>query len=433
MQGTALLALSATLKSLRPEPCDDGSNLCKPASKLQYSVLYLGLTLNTIGGSARFAITTLGANQFDKQDQNKFFNWYFINLYFTMFIGFTAIVYIEDNVSWGLGFGISAIANLIALVILLMGYGFYRHDVPRGRSPFLDLARVLVAAICKWKSNLSSRIEDYYGGQAHLPVIPEKRLRFFNRAALITEGDLGPNGSIAKPWRICTIQQVQDFKTLIGLLSVWSTTIFLSTPIAIQNNLTILQALTMDRHVGSHFKIPASSIVVAVQLSGAIFLILIDRIMLPDHVVEADCITHKFHALLDRHSLQQNCVIQSWGLDHKDAIYHTFTILKHSAQSSLPIFFKAASTFIFIKAVSGFSHLRLSGTTTSITTPLLATHSSSHCLSTLAQSPFKLMGSFAKLHRFLVSQMKYSAIMKKHLCSLTQLLHSTVIHPSRDW
>jgi hypothetical protein len=36
-------------------------------------------------------------------------------------------------------------------------------------------------------------------------------------------------------------------------------------PIAIQSSLTILQALTMDRHLGSsHFKIPADSMLVLV-------------------------------------------------------------------------------------------------------------------------------------------------------------------------
>ncbi|KAG2673707.1 hypothetical protein I3760_13G103500 [Carya illinoinensis] len=36
--GIVLLALTATLDSLRPQPCDDGSRLCTPPSKLQYAV-----------------------------------------------------------------------------------------------------------------------------------------------------------------------------------------------------------------------------------------------------------------------------------------------------------------------------------------------------------------------------------------------------------
>ncbi|KAF7823463.1 protein NRT1/ PTR FAMILY 2.6-like [Senna tora] len=201
----------------------------------------------------------------------------------------SSCVSLLDNVSWGLGFGISAVANLMALAILLVGFGFYRRlDVPRGgRSPFLELARVPIAALRKWwtshYSHVSCGIGDYYYGGRHClhAVIPEKRLRFFNRAALITEGDLAPDGTIAKSWRICTVQQLQDFKALIGVLSIWSSCILLSTPIAIQNNLTILQALTMDRHLGPHFKIPSSSMVVVVQISAAIFLILIDGVLVP--------------------------------------------------------------------------------------------------------------------------------------------------------
>ncbi|PON62359.1 Proton-dependent oligopeptide transporter family [Parasponia andersonii] len=49
----------------------------------------------------------------------------------------------------------------------------------------------------------------------------------------------------------------------------------LSTPTAIQGSLTILQTLTMDRHLfGSHFKNPAGS----VFISTSIFLTLLDRL-----------------------------------------------------------------------------------------------------------------------------------------------------------
>ncbi|KAM1654041.1 hypothetical protein ACFX2K_006484 [Malus domestica] len=105
--------------------------------------------------------------------------------------------------------------------------------------------------------------------------------RFLNRAAQKTEGDIKSDGSIAKPWRLCTVQQVEDFKTLMRILPLWSSSIFLGTPIAVHSSLTILQALTMDRHIGPHFKIPAGSILVIVLISTAISLTLIDRFLCP--------------------------------------------------------------------------------------------------------------------------------------------------------
>jgi peptide/histidine transporter 3/4 len=102
-----------------------------------------------------------------------------------------------------------------------------------------------------------------------------------NRAALKIEGDVGSDGSIAKPWRICTIQQVEDLKTLIRIFPLWSSSIFLGTPIGIQASLTVLQALTMDRHLGPHFQIPAGSILVICLISTCIFLTIIDHFLCP--------------------------------------------------------------------------------------------------------------------------------------------------------
>ncbi|KAK1586538.1 hypothetical protein Q3G72_026668 [Acer saccharum] len=229
----------------------------------------------------------MGANQFDKpQDHAIYFNRYFIAGYSSKVISATAIVYIEDNVSWRLGFGLCIAANLAALVILLAGTRLYRHDKPQG-SAFIGLVRVVVAAARKRKAMLSSRIEDYHQQEQNDEMIkieavtPKQNFRFLNRAALKIEGDIRPDGSIAKPWKLCTIQQVEDLKALIRILPIWSTIIFLATPIGILNNLVILQALTMDRHLGHNFKIPTGSFPVICMISGFIFVSLKDRLLRP--------------------------------------------------------------------------------------------------------------------------------------------------------
>ncbi|KAJ7947755.1 protein NRT1/ PTR FAMILY 2.7-like [Quillaja saponaria] len=287
LMGTVLFTLTAAVDTLRPKPCTEELNMCKPPSKFQYLVLYIGIALIAIGiGGTRFTISTMGANQFDKpENQGIFFNWYFFTLYTASVVSITGIVYIQDSVSWALGFGLCGVASLTGLTIFLSGYRFYRHDKPQG-SPFVDLARVLIASIRKWKLQLSSRTEDYYGGHDGIaPVLvaatPGGNQRFFNRAALIVEGDIQPNGVIAKPWRLCTVKQIEDFKTVLRILPLWSTAIFLGTPIAIQSSLTVLQALSMDRHLGPHFKIPAGSILVIAVISSSISLTLIDRVLCP--------------------------------------------------------------------------------------------------------------------------------------------------------
>uniref|UniRef100_A0A7N0UM40 Uncharacterized protein n=1 Tax=Kalanchoe fedtschenkoi TaxID=63787 RepID=A0A7N0UM40_KALFE len=104
---------------------------------------------------------------------------------------------------------------------------------------------------------------------------------FLNRAALITDGDIGMDGSVVKLWRLCTVQQVEDFKSIVRILPVWSASILLGTTITVQASMTVLQALSMDRRIGPHFKIPAGSILVTSFISTCAALSVIDRFLLP--------------------------------------------------------------------------------------------------------------------------------------------------------
>lgn len=74
---------------------------------------------------------------------------------------------------------------------------------------------------------------------------------------------------------------MEYFKAIIGIFPLWSSSIFLSTPIGIQASMTVLQALVMDRHMGSHFKIPAGSTIVIPLISTSIFLTFLDRVLWP--------------------------------------------------------------------------------------------------------------------------------------------------------
>ncbi|KAM4083101.1 hypothetical protein ACB094_08G031700 [Castanea mollissima] len=264
--GIILLTLTATLDHLRPQPCDNGSSLCTPPSKLQYTILYTSLALACIGsGRTRFTIATMGANQFNNpKDQGILFNWFI----------FTFYIAVVGNVSWKLGFGLCMIANFIGLAFILLGNRFYLHDKSQG-SPFTIIVRVIVATIQKWKVPHSSKIEDYYYRHDRISKIattaiatPKKSFTFLNRAALKTGGDVGSDGLITKPLRICTVQQVEDLKTLIKIFPLWSSNIFLDTPIGVLTSLTILQALTMDRHLGPHSCWP-------------FFITIIDRFLCP--------------------------------------------------------------------------------------------------------------------------------------------------------
>ncbi|GJW93223.1 NRT1/ PTR family 2.7-like protein [Tanacetum coccineum] len=249
--------------------------------------MYLSLTLASIGvGGTRYTLAAFGADQFTKQrDHGVFFNWFICAMYIGTLGSLVGTIYIEDNVSWGLGFGLCVAANLIGLVVLVSGKPYYRLVKQKG-SPFTRLACVLVASFRKRKVLLSSKSEDYCRepvdrGLELVGSTPTNSFKFLNHAALVTQGDTNSDGCIKKPWKLCTLEQVEDLKSLIRILPIWSTGIALHIPVVAQTNLLVLQALSMDRHMGPHFQIPAGTMLVFVIITTAISLALIDRFLIP--------------------------------------------------------------------------------------------------------------------------------------------------------
>nr|GEX53999.1 retrovirus-related Pol polyprotein from transposon TNT 1-94 [Tanacetum cinerariifolium] len=83
-------------------------------------------------------------------------------------------------------------------------------------------------------------------------------------------------------WSLCSVQEVEDLKTLIRIMPLWSTGILLSALIGMLSNFTILQALTMDRHLfRTQFNIPAASYLFFNTIATSISLSILDRLIFP--------------------------------------------------------------------------------------------------------------------------------------------------------
>ncbi|CAL4900097.1 unnamed protein product [Urochloa decumbens] len=294
-----VFTLTASLHGLRPSPCQPGSGgPCSPATAGQMAALYAGVFLMCVSAAgSRFNQATMGADQFDSAaDRDVLFNWFFIFFYASSVLGSTVIVYVQDTVSWTLGFAVSAAAAVVGLAALLAGTRYYRRPAVRG-SPFTGLARVAVAAARKRKVSVvkSGELKFHHGrprsgddkdGNSEADLLaPSDSFSFLNRAALITDDDgVAADGSVARPWRLCTVQEVEDFKAVLRILPLWSAAIFLSVAIGVQINFTILQALVMDRAVGvggGRFTVPAGSMIVGSLLAVVVSLGLLDRVLLP--------------------------------------------------------------------------------------------------------------------------------------------------------
>ncbi|KAK6778038.1 hypothetical protein RDI58_024756 [Solanum bulbocastanum] len=63
-------------------------------------------------------------------------------LYMSNAINSMVLLYIEDNVSWVLGFAIYVSFNILGLAIFLFGHRFYCHIEAKQESPFMSFAAI---------------------------------------------------------------------------------------------------------------------------------------------------------------------------------------------------------------------------------------------------------------------------------------------------
>ncbi|OAY85912.1 Protein NRT1/ PTR FAMILY 5.2 [Ananas comosus] len=263
--GMSMLTLTVSLHSLRPPECCNTN-----ATPLQVGIFYLSLYIIAVGtGGTKPNISTMGADQFDDFDPKErkqklsFFNWWMFSIFFGTLFANTLIIYVQDDVGWGIGYGIPTAGLLISILVFLVGTPFYRHKIPTG-SPFTVIARVLVAAIRKWRAMLPNDSKELY----------ELSLEeFLDKAAMKS----GPD----TPWMLCPVTQVEETKRMMKMLPVLLVSIIPSVMAAQVNTLFVKQGKTLNRSMGPHFKIPPASLAAFVTIFMLISLVLYDRFLVP--------------------------------------------------------------------------------------------------------------------------------------------------------
>ncbi|XP_054823064.1 protein NRT1/ PTR FAMILY 3.1-like [Prosopis cineraria] len=287
--GMISLTISAILPQLRPPPCR-GEEPCQEANGGQLAVLYVSLLLGAIGsGGIRPCVVSFGAEQFDDADPKQstktwsYFNWYYFVMGASILVAVTLLVYIQDNIGWGLGLGIPTVAMFISIIAFMVGYPLYRHMDPAG-SPFTRLVQVGVAAFRKRKMNVDDAELLYQNDELDAPIslggklIHTDQMKFLDKAAIATEGD---NVKSPNPWRLSTVHRVEELKSLIRMGPIWASGILLITAYAQQGTFSLQQAKTMDRHLTRSFQIPAGSMSVFTIISMLSTTAFYDRVFIP--------------------------------------------------------------------------------------------------------------------------------------------------------
>ncbi|KAF3792682.1 NRT1-PTR FAMILY 2-13 protein [Nymphaea thermarum] len=321
LAGMVVLTLTALLPQLRPPECsldDAGAGGCDGPSRMHLGVLFTALALLTIGaGGIRPCNVAFAVDQFDaasekgRKDINTFFNWYYFSFTISMMVALTLVVYIQDSVSWSLGLGIPALLMIFSIIVFFLGTKMYVMVEPEG-SVFTSILQVLVA--CYRKRHLDVEKAVYFDPPSSTPkydltanlshfdsehvvsiigtssttpfqdgAVYKNDKKFLNKAAImVSEAEITPEGSAADPWRLSSVQKVEELKCLVGIFPIWIAGVLCFIPAAQQGTFSVLQALKMDRHLGTgSFQIPPGSLGVFSLLAVTLWIPIYDRLIVP--------------------------------------------------------------------------------------------------------------------------------------------------------
>ncbi|EPS64583.1 hypothetical protein M569_10198, partial [Genlisea aurea] len=105
--------------------------------------------------------------------------------------------------------------------------------------------------------------------------------RFLDKAAVVTkEEEVNFDGSPAKTWSLCSIQQVEEAKCVLRILPILLTDIVYR--IGVDPQYVVFQALQSDRRLPfTDFQIPAASFGIFAILSLTLWIPIFDRVIMP--------------------------------------------------------------------------------------------------------------------------------------------------------
>ncbi|OMP06532.1 Proton-dependent oligopeptide transporter family [Corchorus capsularis] len=291
--GLLAIQLTAAIPELHPPQCA-AQGECNGPTVGQMAFLLTGLGLVIVGaGGVRPCNLAFGVDQFNpktesgKRGIDSFFKWYVFTITFSQMISVTLIVFVQSNVSWAIGLGIPAVLMFLACVIYFVGSKIYIKVKATG-SPFTGVAQVIVAAIKK--RQLKPLDQPWLSLFKYIPPksINSKlpytdQFRFLDKVAIVTPQDqLNPDGSPVDPWRLCSMQQVEEVKCMMRVLSIWCSQILYMVALTQQHTYAVFQAVQADRRLGNReFEIPAASYAVFQMLSLTLFIPIYDRVIVP--------------------------------------------------------------------------------------------------------------------------------------------------------
>ncbi|KAM3334079.1 hypothetical protein ACQJBY_028874 [Aegilops geniculata] len=249
-----MLTLSSALPVFHSDGCTSFTSLsgaCSP-SPVQVTIFYVSLYLVALAEAGhKPCAQAFGADQFDQHhpeesvSRSSFFNWW----YFGMCSGTAATTmvssYIQDNIGWGLGFGIPCLVMVLALAMFLLGTRRYRYYTSTQSSPFARLARAFVALLKGSKSTQCA------------------------------------NSTLAGEDGEFNAEHREEVRGLLRLFPIWATCIIYAVIFSQSSTFFTKQAATLDRRIGATFRVPPAALQTFISLTIITFIPVYDRLFVP--------------------------------------------------------------------------------------------------------------------------------------------------------
>ncbi|KDP24538.1 hypothetical protein JCGZ_25102 [Jatropha curcas] len=286
--GMILLTMSEVIPSLKA--C--GGDKCQEPRKIHEVTFFLAIYLISIGtGGHKPALESFGADQFDdnhteeRKKKMSYFNWWSFGLCSGLLFGVTLIVYVQEEMGWGVADIILTAVMAFSLVIFIIGRPFYRYRVPTG-SPLTPLLQVLVAAIKKRSlPNPSNPDELYEVPKSQMdhrsrPLYHTQKLKFLDKAAILESKE--NEAEKQNPWRLATVTKVEEMKLIINMIPIWLATLPFGVCVAQASTFFIKQSTTLDRKIGNNgFLIPPASVYSLAAIGILISVTFFEKILAP--------------------------------------------------------------------------------------------------------------------------------------------------------
>ena len=274
--GLGMLALS-TLLSSGNHKCSntDGGTPCPPPSGLQMAAFYTSLYLVALAqGGHKPCVQAFGADQFDAShpreavSRSSFFNWWYFGICAGTAVTLVFLSYIQDNIGWGLGFGIPCVVMACALAVFLLGTRTYRYYVSDGKQRSLFARTGEAFATWRTKRRKLSPLAASDSHEAHRAAtsVPEY-------SAQVDEEEQGVV--------ISNADLIEEVKGVLRLFPIWATCLIYAVAFSQSSTFFTKQAATLDRHVGKRVQVPPAALQSFISITIVLFMPIYDRAIVP--------------------------------------------------------------------------------------------------------------------------------------------------------